>query len=483
VKRLASLFEVFDNTMSVHLRENQPAMAKHGVPGNWKLEALNSDILFRDMLLDLADEIIEGATLQDNAFIEDDQDDVQVIQLANYRIVITYPPFSDAHEITVVRPTTQRTLNEYQLPDLLINRLEERAEGILIAGAPGHGKSTFAAALTTFFADTAKIIKTIEKPRDLQLDDRITQFTLLSDDIEKVGDVILLMRPDYVIFDEIRKNADFAVYTDMRLAGVGMIGVIHATQPIDAIQRFVSRVELGLIPSIIDTVIFIHNGVVDAVLSLKMVVKTPTGFRDESLARPVIEVKDFLDGVPLYEIFSFGEQVVVIPLGRQKKYVKSNSNRKRSRPQTSNLSSVLKDLAYSIDDFNLSDAHIERGGENAANVYMPEWAITFLYEQRRSVIREIERNSGYFLNFIAIDKDLEYTGKQIEIVENKKYVILKLGIDFSNQHVQLMIGPQVIMNASADKRGDVKLPRNKASTKRLERMMDSADSPLTVKAI
>ena len=246
MEQLDDLFSTFNNTMSVHLRENLVPMAKHGSPGNWKLEEIYTTILTKDKILDLADDILSQLSEQDNAFLEEDNEDVQVIQLNNFRIVITYPPFSDAHEITIVKPTTQRQISNYQLPQILINRLEERAEGILIAGAPGHGKSTFAAALTTFFADKNKIIKTIEKPRDLQLDDRITQFTMLQDDIEKVGDVLLLMRPDYVIFDAIRKNDDFAVYTDMRLAGVGMIGVIHATQPIDSIQRFVNRIELGL---------------------------------------------------------------------------------------------------------------------------------------------------------------------------------------------------------------------------------------------
>ena len=42
----------------------------------------------------------------------------------------------------------------------------------------------------------------------------------------------------------------------MRLAGVGMVGVVHASRAVDAIQRFIRRIELGLIPNIINTVIF-----------------------------------------------------------------------------------------------------------------------------------------------------------------------------------------------------------------------------------
>ena len=69
------------------------------------------------------------------------------------------------------------------------------------------------------------------------------------------------------------------------------------------------------------------------------------------------------------------------------------------------------------------------------------------------------------------------------VIENKKFIIIRLGSEFMNQEVQLMIGPQVIMSATTDKKGDVKLSRNKITTKRLEQFLDSADTPLTVKSI
>ena len=88
----------------------------------------------------------------------------------------------------------------------------------------------------------------MESPRDLQLPDEITQYSPLEGSMENTADVLLLVRPDYTIYDELRKNTDFNIFADMRLAGVGMIGVVHATRPIDAIQRIASRVELGVIP-------------------------------------------------------------------------------------------------------------------------------------------------------------------------------------------------------------------------------------------
>lgn len=124
----------------------------------------------------------------------------------------------------------------------------------------------------------------------------------------------MLVRPDYTIFDELRKTEDFNVFADMRLAGVGMVGVVHASNPIDAIQRFIGRVELGMIPHIVDTLIFIRYGKVEKVYELTLKVKIPTGMISEDLARPVIEVKDFETGKLEYEIYTFGNENAVIPV-------------------------------------------------------------------------------------------------------------------------------------------------------------------------
>ncbi|MEM3979938.1 MAG: ATPase, partial [Ignisphaera sp.] len=108
-------------------------------------------------------------------------------------------------------------------------------------------------------------------------------------------------------------------------AAIGIIGVVHATSPIDAIQRFIGRVDIGMIPSIIDTVMFIDKGIVTKVYEVSMTVKLPTGLREADLARPVIEVRDFLTNELEYEIYVFGEQTVVIPVKKVLKEITSQS--------------------------------------------------------------------------------------------------------------------------------------------------------------
>jgi ATPase len=152
----------------------------------------------------------------------------------------------------------------------------------------------------------------------MQVSDEITQYAPLEGDFEKTAEILLLVRPDYTVFDEVRKTRDFEIFTDLRLAGVGMVGVVHASKPIDAIQRFISRVDIGVLPHVVDTIIFIKEGEIKKVYELSLKVKVPTGMTQEDLARPVVEVRDFETGKLEYEIYTYGEENVVVPIEKEK---------------------------------------------------------------------------------------------------------------------------------------------------------------------
>ncbi len=316
---IVTLKAFFDErTMSVHLVEKNPPRAKRGEPGNWELVELSDRILTYEELDILAEAILTSAEHDNDSFIEIEEEGAAVVQLRNLRIAIARRPFADKMEISAIRPIVKLSLDDYQLSTKLMNRLESRAEGILVSGSPGSGKSTFAAALAEFYSGKGNVVKTLEQPRDLQVEESIVQYSPLDGSMEKAADILLLVRPDFVIYDELRKNSDFRAYADLRSAGVGMVGVVHAGSAIDSLQRLLlgGRVELGQVPSTVDTVVHIEDGKVAKVSAMSLKVKLPTGMggSQRDLARPVVEVREFERGILEYEMFTFGGEKVVLPV-------------------------------------------------------------------------------------------------------------------------------------------------------------------------
>jgi ATPase len=304
-----------DGTMSVHLRAGAPPMAKRGSIGDMRYERIDDEPVTEKACRDWAAEIEAGARSNTEGFVELEGEGMTIVQFQDYRIAIARPPFADAIEITAVRPIAKTTLDDYERADELRERLRDRRRGVLIAGSPGAGKSTLAAAVAEFLTDDGYAVKTMEKPRDLQVGPEVTQYTALDGEMANTADSLLMVRPDYTIYDEVRKTDDFEVFADMRLAGVGMVGVVHATRGIDALQRLIGRVELGLIPQVVDTVVYVEAGDVATVYDVTTEVKVPEGLMEEDLARPVIVVRDAATEQPEYEIYTFNRQVVTVPIG------------------------------------------------------------------------------------------------------------------------------------------------------------------------
>jgi len=433
------------DTMSVHLKEKVIPMVKRGKPGQFKLQKIGDKTLTREEVQKMTYEIIEAARKTEDTFIEAKGGGGVIIQMGTYRIAIARPPFSDGFEITIVRPIVKLTLDDYRLSGKLIKRLKEKAEGVLVAGPPGSGKTTFSTSLAEFYFSQDKIVKTLESPRDLQVGPEITQYGPLAGDFAKTADLLLLVRPDYTIFDEIRQAKHFSIFADMRLSGVGMIGVIHASEAIDAVQRFIGKIELGMIPHVLDTVIFLKDGEIKNVYELALTVKVPTGMTEADLTRPVVEVRDFETGNLYYEIYTYGEENVVVPVKEEK--------------GESAVKQLAKQRVKQIIDKYDPYAEINFISEGKVRVIVDNDVIGKLIGKGGENITKVEDKLGIHID---VEPRVPSTGAEVgfDVSEVGNSIVFQFSPKMKEKKVDIYVNNDYLLSATVGKKHQVKVSKS-----------------------
>ena len=449
IREKLEFLKFFDSTtMSIHLKENQFPLAKRGKPGEFLLTKIGEDLLTLDYLKMISSQILSATNITDSSTIEISKTGASVIQHDDYRIAITYPPFSESYEITIVHPTVKLSLSDYTISEPLMERLTARAEGIVISGSPGSGKSTLASGLANFYHDQGKIVKTFESPRDLQVNTGITQYSKLDGSFDNTADILLLVRPDYTIFDEVRRREDFTTFSDLRLTGVGMVGVIHANSPLDAIQRFIGKIELGIIPNVLDTVVFVNDGDIEKVYDLELKVKVPTGMTESDLARPVIEIRNFENNVLEHEIYTFGEENVIVPVTKQ--------------GETVGIQKLAEDKIKDYFQKYDSNVQVDILSENRVKVSVHEDCIASIIGRGGTNINEIEKFLKVHIDVVAKDSESLSLGSDdlpFSFSESKTTLLLTVNREYTSMYTDIYVNNKFFASVRIGKKGQIKIPK------------------------
>jgi len=192
-----------------------------------------------------------------------------------------------------------------------------------------------------------------------------------------------------------------------------------------------------MIPSVVDTILFIQSGIVKEVYTLEIAVKVPTGMTESDLARPVIEVRDFKTSRLDYEIYSYGEETVVIPIKKE-----SHKGSKRL---------AEKEIEREFQKYT-REAKAELVSESRAIVYVPEGDIARIIGKEGSNIERIENNLG-----ISIDiRELKPQGRHADftIQEDKKHITFYTHPGIT---AEVYVDSKHLTTAISSKKGEIKV--------------------------
>lgn len=371
-----------EHTIAVYLKERAKPIARRGTIQKTDTIIVREQTCTEYELRIIAQEILERAKRDPDGFIEIEKRGVTVVQIGSMRICITRRPFSDGMEITAVRPIVDLALSDYSLAEPIKQLLRGEKPGILITGPPGCGKTTLAQAIATYLNDSGCIVKTMEQPREMLVPDQITQYSALDGSMVNTAEVLLLVRPDFVIFDELRQNEDFEVFADLRLAGIGMIGIIHAVSPHEALQRFADRLDFSVLSQVFGSMIYLRDGKIQQIYSTSFAMKVPDGIDADMQIRPVTTMSELESNKPIFEIFRYGSETIVLPIEEEEEE-QTDVVEEYVPPSETVISSVTETITYiEQPSEEIGDEEEEEEEEEETST----WSIT-----ERDIQREIGR--------------------------------------------------------------------------------------------
>jgi len=497
-----------EHTIAVYLKERVCPVAKKGTINAMKLVQIRESPITEYELRALAQEILERAKRDPDGFIEMEKRGITVVQIGSMRIAIARRPFSDGMEITAVRPIVDVTLKDYVKADVIKARLSGEKRGLLIAGSPGSGKTTLAQSVATYLSDNGFVVKTMEAPRELQVPDQITQYSMLDGSMENTADVLMLVRPDFVIFDELRKNEDFKTFADMRLAGMGMVGVVHATDVRDALQRFSYRVDYGVLSQVINTIIFVKEGVITKIYDLGFTIKVPEGMGNEMHTRPVTTVTDYDTGALAFDLFRYDGETIIMPVVQPaEQTIIPPSPQQRSMPAAQAIVIPATPRASAQEPFperendqrtgwKLSEKEIQREigryTDGTVDVQMISDTKAVVYIDDKDVPAAIGKggkNISGIVNKIGIGIDIKPKSEREKMRKEEEEFNLGSGVKIQTDKKQLTIiapehngkivdvfaGKEYLFTATVNESGEIHLAKNSSIAQEMIRRSTSGE--------
>ena len=187
-----------------------------------------------------------------------------------------------------------------------------------------------------------------------------------------------------------------------------------------------------------------------------MTVKVPTGMKEADLARPVIEVRDFETGELKNEIYTYGEQTIVMDID----LVNGGSDDSSHKSSVEKIAEkeILRKVKKLVP--KRAKVDVEVVSPERANIYIPEEFIPKIIGKNGKRIAEIEESIGISLGVEVIDtKPIKKAPFEVDILHTKKQLILELGRENDRKNFDIQINGEYLLTATTSKKGEIKIKR------------------------
>ncbi|MDD4498567.1 MAG: KH domain-containing protein, partial [Methanosarcinaceae archaeon] len=250
---------------------------------------------------------------------------------------------------------------------------------------------------------------------------------------------------------------------------------------------------LGVIPQVVDTVSFIDGGEVAKVLILAFTVKVPHGMMEQDLARPVITVSDFGTGKVEHEIYTYGEQVVVMPIGVEREARKPAW--KLAEEEVKNTISKYAQGPVKVEMTSDDSAIVKVRGPEMRRVIGKGGSIVDRIEKTLGIhidVRELEAESPKKVKGIRYEPERQEVGEVGEVGEvrpkgaespvsehpmlekTRKHLIMKTP-ELAGEDVEVYVEEEYLFSATVSRHGDIKVRVNSDLAHAIEDAVESGE--------
>ena len=169
---------------------------------------------------------------------------------------------------------------------------------------------------------------------------------------------------------------------------------------------------------------------------------------ESDLARPVIEIRNFEDNVLEHEIYTFGEENVIVPVAKHGDIV--------------GIQKLAQDKIQDYFQRYDSDAQVEILSENRVKVSVHEDCIASIIGRGGTNINDIEKLLKVHIDIVAQNSELLSSTSDdlpFSFSESKTALLLTVNREYTSMHADIYTNDKFFASVKIGKKGQIKIPK------------------------